>query len=114
MFVCMILRGTFVKCEYQLGCGLKPGYDSHIDPYGNEWILFDERQVLPVYLIREKAVKIELPTCFAPILADDRNSKETELAKESKREATQTNEAAMKLAINQQPKHKKGGKSASH
>lgn len=28
-----------------------PGYDSHIAQGGNEWVLFDEAQVLPCYLI---------------------------------------------------------------
>lgn len=31
-----------------------PGYDSHIAEGGSEWVLFDEAQVLPCYVIEVK------------------------------------------------------------
>jgi hypothetical protein len=33
------------------GGALQKGYNSHKSPDGNEWIIFDERQVLPCYLV---------------------------------------------------------------
>jgi len=52
LFLCSILMGKSVNITDRIdGQPCKPGYDSHIAQNGQEWVLFDEAQVLPCYLI---------------------------------------------------------------
>jgi len=54
LFLVSILLGKTVELgqhERMDGCPVKDGYDSHIAEYGQEYVLFDEGQVLPCYLI---------------------------------------------------------------
>jgi hypothetical protein len=61
IFVCLVLRGKSTQVDYQLGCKLTTGFDSHVNPGGCEWILFEDRQVLPIYLIHNETTKVNLP-----------------------------------------------------
>eukprot|EP01124_Arcella_intermedia_P014927 TRINITY_DN21480_c0_g1_i1.p1 TRINITY_DN21480_c0_g1~~TRINITY_DN21480_c0_g1_i1.p1 ORF type:complete len:962 (-),score=266.88 TRINITY_DN21480_c0_g1_i1:38-2923(-) len=55
LLMCSVLMGKRFQCTVQIhGADLKEGYDSHMDPSGNEWIIFDPGQVLPCYLITFK------------------------------------------------------------
>jgi hypothetical protein len=48
-----VLMGRVFKCTTLIhGQPKRDGFDSHQDPSGNEWILFDERQVLPCYAVK--------------------------------------------------------------
>ncbi len=48
-----VLMGRIFKCTNLIhGQPKRDGFDSHQDPSGNEWILFDERQVLPCYAVK--------------------------------------------------------------
>ncbi|KAL0487610.1 PARP4 [Acrasis kona] len=50
MLLCMVLVGKAYRCQYDLGCDKKQGYDSHVAPDGSsEVIIFDPAQVLPCY-----------------------------------------------------------------
>jgi len=59
LIVCSVLMGKRYMCKKRMdGKPLKKGYDSHVSPrwsasgnWGQEWILFDEAQVLPCYVI---------------------------------------------------------------
>jgi len=59
MLVCSVLMGKAYHCRKRMdGQPCQPGYDSHISPFwsisgnfGKEWIVFDEGQVLPCYLV---------------------------------------------------------------
>jgi hypothetical protein len=53
LLVNAVIRGKVFKCTGLIhGAALKVGYDSHQDPSGNEWVIFDECQVLPCYAIK--------------------------------------------------------------
>ncbi len=53
LLVNAVLMGKIFKCTTQInGAPLKAGYDSHQDPSGNEFVIFDECQVLPCYAIK--------------------------------------------------------------
>eukprot|EP01105_Mastigella_eilhardi_P010688 TRINITY_DN2489_c0_g1_i2.p1 TRINITY_DN2489_c0_g1~~TRINITY_DN2489_c0_g1_i2.p1 ORF type:complete len:350 (+),score=77.22 TRINITY_DN2489_c0_g1_i2:631-1680(+) len=53
VFVCAVLRGRVFTCKtIQMGRKLEPGFDSHQDPSGGEWILFNAAQVLPLYAVK--------------------------------------------------------------
>jgi len=55
LFLCSVLLGRSRRLtDSVLGQPVTLGYDSHIDPSGNEYVLFDEGQVLPCYLIELK------------------------------------------------------------
>lgn len=44
--------GKVFKCTQLIhGAKLTQGYDSHEDPSGNEWIVFDSSQVLVCYVV---------------------------------------------------------------
>lgn len=54
LIVCAVLMGKRFCCRgiYSLGIPLQSGFDSHTDPNGQqEWVLFDEAQILPCALI---------------------------------------------------------------
>jgi len=54
LFLVSVLMGkSAVLSQYERmdGQPVRPGYDSHIAENGNEFVLFDEAQVLPCYLI---------------------------------------------------------------
>jgi len=54
LFLVSVIMGKSVELgnhERMDGQPARPGYDSHIAERGNEYILFDEAQVLPCYLI---------------------------------------------------------------
>eukprot|EP00667_Euglena_gracilis_P013304 EG_transcript_13720 len=53
LLVCAVLLGKAWTCtgvEYGVPVA-RPGFDSHISPCGNEWVLFSEAQVLPCFVI---------------------------------------------------------------
>ena len=53
MFLCKVLVGKPYLCPHKPGCGLQPGYTSHVaDPSGSEVIMFDEAAMLPVYVVK--------------------------------------------------------------
>ena len=37
-----------------VGCGLKPGFVASSDPRGTEVVIFDERAMLPLYVVNMK------------------------------------------------------------
>jgi len=54
LFLVSVLLGRTLELqqhERMDGQPVKDGYDSHIAEYGQEYVLFDEAQVLPCYLI---------------------------------------------------------------
>ncbi|KAL6052497.1 Low molecular weight neuronal intermediate filament [Balamuthia mandrillaris] len=52
LLICSVLMGRPFQCKELIhGQPLKPGYDSHKAPGGQEWIIFNPAQVLPCYLI---------------------------------------------------------------
>jgi len=54
LFLVSVLLGRTIELgqhERMDGAPVKDGYDSHIAEYGQEYVLFDEAQVLPCYLI---------------------------------------------------------------
>ena len=52
LLICAVLMGRSYKCTGRLdGKPCQEGYDSHIDPSGKEWIVFDPAQVIPCYLV---------------------------------------------------------------
>jgi len=47
-----LIVGNAFQCNKRMdGQGLKPGYDCHISPKGNEVVIFDTDQILPRYII---------------------------------------------------------------
>jgi hypothetical protein len=54
IFLCAVLRGTAFNCsknrcrKYE---GLQRGYDSHVCPSKNEWIVFDEKRIIPLCIM---------------------------------------------------------------
>jgi len=50
-FVCLVLRGRVGRCHFNLGCDRQVGVDSHCDPSGNEWVIFNSAAVLPCYIL---------------------------------------------------------------
>jgi hypothetical protein len=67
IFICAVLRGKIHQCE-SARCrqydGLEPGYDSHRSPSQREWIVFDEKRIIPLYLM---AVEKTIPEHFFPV-----------------------------------------------
>eukprot|EP00667_Euglena_gracilis_P024723 EG_transcript_28611 len=59
LLVCAVLLGRQMVCtgrsfrEGLTECA--PGYDSHVSPCGNEWIVFNEAQVLPCFVIHYRS-----------------------------------------------------------
>ncbi len=52
MFVVMVTRGRVAKLKGRLDGGkLQSGFDSHEDPSGQEWVLFDGAQCVPIFLL---------------------------------------------------------------
>ncbi|KAL6080669.1 putative eukaryotic translation initiation factor subunit eif-4f [Balamuthia mandrillaris] len=52
MLVCSVLMGRIYRCPARCdGAGCRPGYDSHLSPSGEEYVLFSAAQVLPCYLV---------------------------------------------------------------
>jgi len=59
LIVCAVLLGRPYHCKQRMdGQACKKGYDSHISPWwsisgnlGKEWVLFDEGQILPCFVI---------------------------------------------------------------
>jgi len=52
LFICSALMGRIFKCTQLIHGGkLTTGFDSHQDPSGNEWIIFDPSQVLCCYVV---------------------------------------------------------------
>jgi hypothetical protein len=52
LLVCAIVQGKIFQCTQLIhGAPLTEGYDSHEDPSGSEIILFDEAQVVPIFVI---------------------------------------------------------------
>ena len=52
LLVNAVLMGKVFKCTKLIhGQPLQAGFDSHQDPSGNEWVIFDEAQILPCYAV---------------------------------------------------------------
>jgi hypothetical protein len=52
MMVCAVLMGKVYKCPGRMdGAQLQKGFDSHEDPSGHEWVVYNEEHILPVYVI---------------------------------------------------------------
>ena len=51
LLVCATIPGRSYRCKELTGKGCKVGYHSHLSPYGDEIVLFDSAQVLPLYVI---------------------------------------------------------------
>jgi Poly(ADP-ribose) polymerase catalytic domain len=54
IFLCAVLRGRSYTCkpEYrQRYTGLQSGYDSHICPLNQEWVVFDDNRIIPLCLL---------------------------------------------------------------
>ncbi len=46
------LMGKIYKCPGRMdGAKLQAGHDSHEDPSGHEWVIYDEAHILPCYLV---------------------------------------------------------------
>jgi len=56
LLICAVLMGKKFKCHNRLdGAGLQPNCDSHESPGGDEYIVFNAGQVLPVFVIDTRA-----------------------------------------------------------
>ena len=52
MLVCKCARGRIYKCPgMMMGAPLQPGYDSHEDPSGAEWVFYSSAAILPIAVI---------------------------------------------------------------
>eukprot|EP01087_Luapelamoeba_hula_P016273 TRINITY_DN49_c1_g1_i1.p1 TRINITY_DN49_c1_g1~~TRINITY_DN49_c1_g1_i1.p1 ORF type:complete len:816 (+),score=176.19 TRINITY_DN49_c1_g1_i1:2-2449(+) len=52
LLLCAVTMGKIYKCSSRIdGGALQVGYDSHEDPSGQEYVLFDNTRVLPCYLV---------------------------------------------------------------
>jgi hypothetical protein len=79
VFCCLVLRGKHTKVEYKVGRPLKPGFDSHVSPCGQEWIMFDAAQVLPLYLVHGDRPAINLnPWPIAEVVLTSSQGLETQ------------------------------------
>ena len=38
-----------------LGAPLQNGFDSHLSPDGNEWVIYEADQILPFYIVHYKS-----------------------------------------------------------
>jgi hypothetical protein len=57
IFLCIVLRGKPMECDLQYFrqyTGLVNGYDSHRWSKNSEWIVFDERRIIPLCLLGVK------------------------------------------------------------
>jgi hypothetical protein len=56
LLICAVLMGKIFKCHNRLdGAGIQPNCDSHESPGGDEYIVFNPGQVLPVFVIDTRA-----------------------------------------------------------
>lgn len=52
LLMSQILPGKVYRCTGKIqGSALQTGYDSHLSPDGNEWVIFDNKQILPFYIV---------------------------------------------------------------
>ncbi len=52
LLIVSVIMGKIFKCSNMItGQPLSHGYDSHTSPDGNEWVIFDECQILPCYIV---------------------------------------------------------------
>lgn len=52
LLIVSVIMGKVFKCSTMItGQPLNIGYDSHTSPDGNEWVIFDEAQILPCYIV---------------------------------------------------------------
>jgi len=59
LIVCAVLMGKVFRCMSRLdGAGLQPNSDSHESPDGQEYVMFDAGQVLPLFVINTRNIKI--------------------------------------------------------
>ena len=66
IFICAVIRGRIYQCELsrcRKYSGLEPGFDSHKCFSQLEWIVFDEKMIIPLYLM---AIKKSIPQAFFP------------------------------------------------
>jgi hypothetical protein len=62
LLICAVLMGKIFKCRNRIdGAGLQPNCDSHESPEGNEFIVFNPGQVLPVFVIDTRKRKNNYP-----------------------------------------------------
>jgi len=55
LIICAVLMGKAFRCVNRLdGAGLQPGTDSHMSPDGQEYILFEAGQVLPLFVLNTR------------------------------------------------------------
>ncbi|XP_046334977.2 protein mono-ADP-ribosyltransferase PARP15-like [Haliotis rufescens] len=52
LLLCKVLQGKIFKCEeMNLGAPKEPGYDSHVDPFGKEIVIYEDDCILPCYIV---------------------------------------------------------------
>lgn len=69
LIVCVALLGKVYHCaERRDGGILEPGFDSHVAENGLEWVLFENSQLLPLFLVERKDVEA-VPVLFVPPVA---------------------------------------------
>ena len=52
--MCAVAMGKAYPCKISIGMkgvGLRPGFDSHKSSGGNEWVVFDSRQIIPLCVL---------------------------------------------------------------
>jgi len=62
LLVCAVLMGKRFQCADVIhGAACKPGYDSHVSPDFQEYVLFSAAQVLPIFVINFKGTCQNVP-----------------------------------------------------
>ena len=52
VLLCKVITGKMFHCKGRMdGQGCQPGHDSHLSPKENEIIIFQTRQILPLYVV---------------------------------------------------------------
>ncbi|XP_071113095.1 uncharacterized protein [Haliotis cracherodii] len=52
LLLCKVLQGKIFKCEkMKLGAPKEPGYDSHVDPFNKEIVIYEKDCILPCYIV---------------------------------------------------------------
>ncbi|XP_048239340.1 protein mono-ADP-ribosyltransferase PARP15-like isoform X6 [Haliotis rufescens] len=73
LLLCKVLQGKIFKCEnLKLGAPKEPGYDSHVDPFGKEIVIYEDDCILPCYIVHFDILgRFKFPDDGASLQDDD-------------------------------------------